>query len=58
MAHKCLSCGAIFYEPDYIQDRQWHSEVGAYENMSFPCCPDCGSEDFEDFDEEEELDND
>ena len=53
MAHKCLDCGAIFYEPDYIQDRQWHSEVGVYENMSFPCCPVCGGEDFEDFDEEE-----
>ena len=59
MAYRCDNCGETFEEPDY--------ELTSYEDyygvsslfpdrhyMYLSVCPNCGSEDIEEFDDEEE----
>lgn len=50
----CLTCFDTFDEPYFVHENEWHGEVGRYEQMCYPVCPHCGSEDFEEAEEEYE----
>lgn len=45
--YKCEWCGRVFTEPDCKRERDWHSEVGCYEEYDTYICPQCGSEELE-----------
>lgn len=53
LPYRCLDCGAIFFKPGYFEERQYHGEVGCTERFGRSCCPDCGSEEIEEYSEKE-----
>lgn len=49
----CNDCGAVFDDPEIVEeDRGEFWGMPAYEEMCY--CPHCGSEDFEECEDEEE----
>jgi hypothetical protein len=51
---ECMDCGALFTEPDTYREcvgEFWGTP--AYE--SFPCCPHCKSDDFEEVEDNEDF---
>lgn len=57
--YKCQDCGAIFYEPDEKHTTyEWEYGVadlfGSSHPLTISICPECGSENIDDYYEEEE----
>lgn len=61
--YKCSLCGSLFSEPDVVQERGCHeSDCGVfsmfpdhhYYTRDIEVCPDCGSEDFDSYWEEDD----
>jgi hypothetical protein len=48
--YKCIACGAVFNDPDSFGEDTggYETGVGYYAYIEhFPCCPECGSEEFD-----------
>lgn len=56
---KCAECGAVFDEPDYKDGWTSYEAWGSFfkHNDAIPICPECGSEDIEEYVEELEVIN-
>lgn len=54
---KCECCGEIFEEPHIRVFKEYHEFWGmsCYEALTEATCPECGSEDFREYDEDEEA---
>lgn len=55
--YKCDHCGCIFDTPAEERFHEYRGEcwgTPAYEEMVYEYCPDCGSDDFYPYDEDEE----
>lgn len=55
MRYKCYDCEAVFHEDDagsYSESRGEFWGSPCYESMM--CCPECGSTDFDEYNEEDE----
>lgn len=50
----CLDCLDTFDEPYIVHENEWHGEVGCYEDICYPICSNCGSENLDEIKEEED----
>lgn len=48
---KCNKCGSEFAEPNRWEEKEYHSEVDAHEHFECEGCPECGSQDIDEWDE-------
>lgn len=58
MAYRCLECDEIFIEPGVYGENPDREAMGGSGCIYFLCCPACGSEIIEEFDEDKDYQED
>ena len=57
--YRCAHCGAVFSEPDEVSWKEEMSGDGwAWQTFAEYYCPECGSDDFDEYTEDEDAEED